>query len=87
MTCAQLRQQLQALAMDSSGNKPQLVARLEAAQAAMAHGGPAAAAAGVAKAGGSSSSEDEVDRAEEKLAGNLSGWLSCAVADAAVARE
>jgi ribosomal protein L12E/L44/L45/RPP1/RPP2 len=68
--------------MDSRGNKPQLVARLEAAQAAMAAPAPAAAAAAAGVAakedGGSSSnsSEDELDRAEEKLAGNLSGvWF------------
>jgi hypothetical protein len=79
MTCAQLRQQLLSLSMDARGNKPQLVARLEAAQAAMAPAAAAAAAAGVGGVlkvevdGGSSASEDELDRAEDGLAENLSG--------------
>ncbi|WIA28170.1 hypothetical protein OEZ86_010738 [Tetradesmus obliquus] len=79
MTCALLRQALLALSMDARGTKQRLVERLEAAQAAMA-AAPAAAAAAAAAAGGgvavqgagSSSSEDELDRAEERLAGNLS---------------
>ncbi|WIA08100.1 hypothetical protein OEZ85_007563 [Tetradesmus obliquus] len=77
MTCALLRQALLALSMDARGTKQQLVERLEAAQAAMAAAPAAAAAAGgvavnVAGSSSRSSSEDEVDRAEERLAGNLS---------------
>jgi hypothetical protein len=49
MTCEQLRTHLKALNMDTRGNKPQLVSRLEAAKGWMAR---AAAAAAAGDAGG-----------------------------------
>jgi hypothetical protein len=46
LTCSQLRDHLRALNLDTRGTKPQLVARLSAAQTWMAGAGTAAAAGG-----------------------------------------
>jgi len=63
MTCQQLRTHLKALNLDTRGNKPQLVARLEAAKGWMAAGADsaaAAAAAGTPAAAAAADSETEV---------------------------
>lgn len=91
MTCQQLRTHLTALNLDTRGNKPQLVARLQAAKtwmAGLADTGPAPAAAAAAAAGGGADSDtemvvigdsnesgDELDKAEDALAKRLSGKL------------